>query len=114
MKNDKLIENINKINQLSELEFGWDGYNAEPFSNVLLNHCLFLIIRIISQPEIFPTGKKSIQFEYEKENGDYLEFEIFEDRIEVFQILNTLQEVSAIFPSYNIKKINDMIVNFLS
>ena len=31
------------------------------------------------QPRIFPTARNSIQFEYEKQDGEYLEFELFED-----------------------------------
>lgn len=37
-------------------------------------------------PDIFPTFRDSIQFEHEKQNGEYLEFEIFEDKIGIFCI----------------------------
>lgn len=37
-------------------------------------------------PDIFPTFRDSIQFEYEKSNGEYLEFEVFEDKIGVFSL----------------------------
>ncbi len=35
-------------------------------------------------PNIFLTFRDSVQFEYEKSNGAYLEFEVFEDKIGVF------------------------------
>ena len=40
------------------------------------------------QPNIFPTGRQSIQFEYEKANGNYLEIEIFEGNITSFSIIS--------------------------
>ena len=35
-------------------------------------------------PDIFLTFRDSVQFEYEKSNGAYLEFEVFEDKISIF------------------------------
>ncbi len=29
--------------------------------------------------------------EYEKENGDYLEFEVYPERIEIYQIINKIE-----------------------
>lgn len=43
-------------------------------------------------PDIFPTFRDSVQFEYEKSNGEYLEFEIFEDKIGVFCIADDGKE----------------------
>lgn len=37
-------------------------------------------------PDIFLTFRDSVQFEYEKPDGEYLEFEVFEDKIGVFSI----------------------------
>lgn len=37
-------------------------------------------------PDIFPTFRDSIQFEYEKSDGAYLEFEVFENKIGVFSL----------------------------
>lgn len=37
-------------------------------------------------PDIFPTFRDSIQFEYEKSSGAYLELEVFEDKIGVFAL----------------------------
>ncbi|KJE25644.1 hypothetical protein LG52_3208 [Geobacillus kaustophilus] len=43
-----------------------------------------MIHTVIKQPKLFPTARDSIQLEFEKENGDYLEFELFENKIDVF------------------------------
>lgn len=43
-------------------------------------------------PDIFFTFRDSVQFEYEKSNGAYLEFEVFEDKIGVFSISSDERE----------------------
>jgi hypothetical protein len=84
---EKNIRNREKLHDYSLFEENWDSYGAKPFSTKLLNLAWEKIRELEIQPEVFPTMRESIQFEYEKENKDYLEFEIYEDRIEVFQII---------------------------
>ena len=43
--------------------------------------CEKIIEKLSYQPEIYPTGRKSIQFQYELNDKSYLEFEIYEDKI---------------------------------
>ena len=57
---------------------------ANSFSTKLIEKCREIAMQLAAEPFICPTACGSIQFEYEKENGDYLEFEIYEDRIEAF------------------------------
>lgn len=52
---------------------------------VLMNAVEILKMLPIFQ-DIFPTLRDSIQFEYEKSNGAYLKFEVFEDKIGVFAL----------------------------
>ena len=54
------------------------------FSENLIQKCYQVLSNLEHEPFISPTGRGSIQFEYEKENDDYLEFEFFENRIEVY------------------------------
>lgn len=69
----KTLENIRTLQQ------NWNGNQAEPFSNELVNRVVALVKRLSYQPQIFPTAEDSIQLEFENEKGDYLEFELFED-----------------------------------
>ena len=74
------IKNIHKVSSFSNLKKGWNGYDAKPISTTLVEMVKEALVSLSTyQPEVFPTGRNSIQLEYEKENGDYLEFEIFED-----------------------------------
>lgn len=81
---DRLRSNINTLNLFLSLPQNWNDNNAQPFNNCLIKKCISIISELEYQPEIFPTARQSIQFEYEKTNGDYLEFEFFEEKIIVY------------------------------
>ena len=83
----ELESNLEKLEQFKSLGFNWNGNKAEPFSESLLENAKSVLCTLKVQPEVFPTARKSIQFEYEKENGDYLEIEIFEDSAKFFQVI---------------------------
>ncbi len=72
-------ENLQQINDISLLEDNWNGYGAKKFSMKVIEFARRIIDNLFIQPEVFPTGRNSIQIEYDKSNGDYLELELFED-----------------------------------
>ena len=84
----KCIDNINKLYKYSQFEYNWNLNGAEPFSKELINTAWGKINGLEKQPNVFSTACGCIQFEYSGNNGDYLEFEIYEDRIEMFKIIN--------------------------
>ena len=88
----KKIINFNKLHEYSQLEYNWNDNGAEPFDKELINLAWKKINELEIQPKVFPTAGDSIQFEYEKGNGDYLEFQICEDKIEVFKIIDKNEE----------------------
>jgi hypothetical protein len=76
--------NMNKLDEILEMEANWDGYGANPFPLKHIQICKKILNNLSIQPDIFPTGRDSIQFEYENDEH-YLEFEIFLDRVEVYE-----------------------------
>ena len=73
------------MNRFKNLKKGWDGYNAEPISDVVINRSEKLKRILSDKFQIFPTGRNSIQFELT--DGDYyIEFEVFEDKTVIFEI----------------------------
>lgn len=52
----------------------------------VLQNAVELLKMLPILPDIFPTFRDSVQFECEKSDGKYLEFEIFEDKIGIFGI----------------------------
>ncbi len=75
-----LLRSIKRIEEIASLEYDWNGYGASPFSHGLIAKCKEIVKNLEIQPQIYPTGRKSIQFQYELSDRSYLEFEIFEDK----------------------------------
>ena len=71
-----LEENINKIKKFKEYEQNWNGYDAESFAEDFLNSIEAMLPKLKKQPQIFPVSDGSIQFEYDGENGEYLEVQL--------------------------------------
>lgn len=76
--NTALQESYNRISEIRDLPDNWNENGASKFSNEILDTLKQIVESLKMQPEIFPTARDSIQLEYENENGDYLEFELFE------------------------------------
>lgn len=110
VRESKKLNNFKKLFDISKLEDNWNFSGAKPISETIIFDCLNIINGIKIQPQIFPTARDSIQFEYEKENEDYLEFEIFCDKIVMFSIIGD-QENEEEIPN-NIDKINEVVLNF--
>ena len=91
--NEEKIFNLKKLDQIAYLEDGWNGNTARAFEKQLISMVRRIITALDVQPELFPTACDSVQFEYEKENGAYLEIEInLEDTWEVFEVSSDGQE----------------------
>ena len=105
---DKHKKNVELINRFEKLNKNWNDYGAPEISKevIMLAKTAIYLIRI--QPAVFPTGRNSIQFEYEKENGDYLEFEIFENYIMMFSIIANKESEKKIAST----ELNEMVENF--
>ena len=79
-----LQKNMNKLDEYLTLPHNWNDNGALPFSKDFIFVVRGLIIELAVQPQIFPTPD-SIQLEYDKDNDGYLEFELYIDRIEMFE-----------------------------
>lgn len=85
--NEEKMDNLKKLDRIALLENGWNGSTAKAFDENLISKVRKIITVLEIQPEIFPTACESIQMEYEKEDGSYLEIEInSDDKWEVFKI----------------------------
>lgn len=86
MSTDK-AQNLMRLVEIEQLQENWNGNGANCFSNRMLSFAKRIVLNLLIQPMIFPTARDSIQFEYENDQGDYLELEIFEnERIKVFSV----------------------------
>lgn len=107
-------ESLEKLKSIKNLEYDWDGYEAEPMNPEIYNNASKLIEKIIIPPRVFPTGNGSIQFEYHKKNNDdeYLEFEIFNDKIMVLFMRSIDNCKEYTYDINDIDKINHLIKRF--
>lgn len=107
-------ESLEKLKSIKNLEYDWDGYEAEPMNPEIYNNASKLIEKIIIPPRVFPTGNGSIQFEYHKKENDdeYLEFEIFNDKIVVLSIRSDDNYNEYTCNIDEIDKINNLIKEF--
>ena len=82
---DKII-NLKWLSEIEKLPDYWNNNGAEKIAKNIIKNVRKLLMRLEHQPEIFPTACDAIQLEWENENKEYLEMEILEDSINVFQI----------------------------
>lgn len=81
------IDNLRKLDNISLMKNDWNGNGARAFQQEVISKVRGIITVLSVQPELFPTACETIQLEYEKENGEYLEIEVGADaKAEVFQI----------------------------
>ena len=76
----------------------------------IVNKVRSIILKLEQQPHVFPTGNESIQMEYEKDNGDYLEFELFEDEKLKMFFLSASGRIKTDYVSLD--HINEIIKDF--
>lgn len=83
-----LENNLKKLEEISKLEKNWNSYGANPIQKEVIEKSKRVLKIIkeckVEQPFISPTGRETIQMEWDK-NMFYLEFEIgTEKEIDVF------------------------------
>lgn len=81
-----IAESLERLDMIARLGYDWNGYGAEPIPCSVIDETRKLISCLSRQPEIFPTGCSSIQLEYDLPDDIYLEFDIYEGKIEAMQI----------------------------
>ena len=109
----KKIKNLKRLDDISNLQDNWNDNGAKPFSIQLIDACKEIIAKLYYQPEIFPTAANSIQFEYEKDNGDYIEFNVYEDKINVYQTNGQTEGRNMTLNIHAIEELSKLINDFM-
>ncbi|GEM_PF-451424 len=90
-----LTDNIDQLREIGKLEENWDGEGGLPFGRKFIQDMIQLVSTMQNQPDLGPTGRGSIQFEYgsRRKGNRYLGLEIFEkDRLVTVYEKNELEE----------------------
>lgn len=78
--------NLVRLDQIAELQNDWNGYGGKSFPQELIEKCKVIISALDHQPQIFPTGRQSIQLQYELADRSYLEFEVFGEKVSCLEV----------------------------
>jgi|GEM_PF-1509397 hypothetical protein len=70
---------LQRIESIAALQDNWNGYGATSFSSEVLQRARSLVEDLVYKTKVFPTGRDSIQFEFDSIPGKYLEIEVFAD-----------------------------------
>lgn len=81
-----LEKNLQKLHDMRSLKQNWNGYDAPPIPPALIEYVKEIIEKLSYQPFMAPTGRKTIQFDYELSDESYLGFEIYEDKISMLYV----------------------------
>lgn len=111
---DAYEKRIDNVARLMKIKSDWEKDDNVVVPEGVINIAVVLIVNLNIQPLIFPTNRRSVQFEYDKSDDSYLEFEIFEDKI-TCMIIPRRDYDDACFPVVehnDYKKMNEIIGDF--
>lgn len=104
-------KNIRRLASYRALEQNWNGYGGDPVDDAAIDQALSIITSdlLAVQPEVFPTGRGSVQLENELLSGDYIEFEIFANRISMYREYadGEDEEVENLSPADVVQRFNE-------
>lgn len=108
------LHNMDMLYHIRNLDDGWNGYGSERINDKVIDIAENIIKNIYIQPSVYPTGRNSIQMQYELEDRSYLEFEIFEEKIVCMEVPKRIYS-DAVFRKINgadMEKINEIVKEF--
>lgn len=100
-------EALLQIAQIAELKDNWNGYGAESFTKKVIDNAKQAADCLPEADGIFPTGRDSIQFQWERSDNTYIEVEVYENRIGVLFVPQRDYQRAA-HEEYEIENIYDI------
>lgn len=107
---NKLGDNFHKLYSYLELPTGWNGYNGRKFSKKTIDRTLSILKNLRLQPQIFPTGRGSVQLEYHFDDDNLVEMEVSSDGITAYWVIRgdeSEEEISNV--RLACKKLNEFV-----
>ena len=80
------ITNLKRLSEIEKLSDNWNNNGAGKIPTSIIKSVRKLLMTIEFQPEIFPTACDALQLEWDNSKEEYLEMEILDESINVFQI----------------------------
>lgn len=105
--------NLDKLKEIALFKENWNGYGAKPLSESVIKRAEDVIRGVCIQPRLFPTADNTIQMEYEKTSGAYLEIQITSDEVyEVFFMPDKDSEGEESLIDAQVENVNKEIEKF--
>ena len=105
------ITNIKRLSEIEKLSDNWNNNGAGKIPTSIIKSVRKLLMTIEIQPEIFPTACDALQLEWENDKNEYLEMEILEDSVNIFQIDTEGNELQKVI-KFDSETINNEVRNF--
>ncbi len=105
---EQLLLNKQKLESFKFLQNNWDGYNAVKIDNKIIDLVKELITKLEYQPQIFPTGRGSIQIEKYFDDNNFYEFEISDTGAFIYKMTNGIEYESEV----DINEVERIIAEF--
>lgn len=80
-----------KLKSFLKLEENWNGYDGEFITEELIKKTEKIISSLDYQPQIFPTGRGTIQLEQYKNDENLVEAEVSLEQIDVYSIIKGIE-----------------------
>ncbi len=80
------ITNLKRLSEIEKLPENWNNNGADRISGSIIKIVRKLLMNLDFQPEVFPTACDAVQLEWQNKTDEYLEMEVLEDSINIFQI----------------------------
>jgi hypothetical protein len=100
----KIRENLRKLDSFLQFGSNWHGYESQTFSKELISKVKSIIRALEYQPQVFPTGRGTIQLEKWVDDDNLVEIEISEDEIFAYKVISG-EESESIISADKINKI---------
>ena len=112
--NSEQLNNLDRLSNIKELKKDWDGYGSSAISDAVIERAKKFIECIVIQPLMFPTGRDSIQMQYELNDKSYLEFEIYRTKVMSMFVPKRKYEEAVFeeFTDIEIDQFNQMVKEF--
>lgn len=105
----KLKKNMNKLDEIAELESNWNQRGANAIDKGLIEFCREKLFEFGKQPDIFPVFDGSLQLEF-NDGENYLEISLKKDlnKVDYYMEKNDRQIINTV----KISGLIDVINNF--
>lgn len=104
-----LGKNYFRLKDFQSLKKGWDGYGAPPISKTAIKKTESILLELHYKPQIFPTGRGSIQVEYHLDINNSYELEVFPSHYTILIIHDGEETERIIRKKDAIKIMNDFV-----